>query len=143
MMKLMSVPTHILALLVATTMIGSVATMNLQQAFAFGFVERQQIGEFQKLTAQFEKAVINSISNPEISPQPHLSQDFLKLTGEFKTDVINAVLVNPPEPDKIPEFHKVYTDGVLRIFLGGPDTIPELLQDYGRNVFQIFGFGPR
>ena len=63
-------------------------------------------------------------------------------TGEFKTEVINAVLSNPPEPDKIPE-HKVYTDGALRIFLGGPDTIPDLLQDYGRNIFQIFGLGPR
>ena len=44
---------------------------------------------------------------------------------------------------KIPEFHKVYTDGVLRVFLGGPETIPELLQDDGGNVFHIFGLGPR
>jgi hypothetical protein len=139
----MKLRTLILAIFVATALVGAVAAINLQQAFAFGFVERQQIGEFQKLTAQFEKAVINSISNPEISPQLHLSQDFLKLTGEFKTDIINALLSNPPEPDKIPEFHKIYTDGVLRIFLGGPDTIPGLLQDYGRNVFQIFGLGPR
>jgi hypothetical protein len=129
----MKLRTLILALFVATALVGAVAAINLQQAFAFGFVERQQIGEFRKLTAQFEKTVINSISNPEISPQPHLSQDFLRLTGEFKTDIINAVLVNPPEPDKIPEFRKVYTDGDLRIFLGGPDTIPGLLQDYGRN----------
>lgn len=51
---LMSLSAHILSLFLAATVITSVATMNLQQAFAFGFVERQQIGEFQKLTAQFE-----------------------------------------------------------------------------------------
>ena len=43
-------------LVIATLMISSMATLNLQQASAFGFVERQQIGEFQKLTALFEKA---------------------------------------------------------------------------------------
>ena len=126
-------------LLIATLMISSVTTLNLQQASAFGFVERQQITDFLKLTAQFEKAVIGFQSPPE----PEKIGQFRQLTGQFKTDVINAVLVSPPEPEKIPEFHKVYTDGVLRIFLGGPDTIPELLQDYGRNVFQIFELGPR
>ena len=126
-------------LLIAALMISTVTTLNLQQASAFGFVERQQITDFLKLTAQFEKAVIGFQSPPD----PDKIGQFRQLTGQFKTDVINAVLVSPPEPEKIPEFHKVYTDGVLRIFLGGPDTIPELLQDYGRNVFQIFGLGPR
>ena len=126
-------------LLIATLMISTVTTLNLQQASAFGFVERQQITDFLKLTAQFEKAVIGFQSPPD----PDKIGQFRQLTGQFKTDVINAVLVSPPEPEKIPEFHKVYTDGVLRIFLGGPDTIPELLQDYGRNVFQIFELGPR
>ena len=46
-------------------MISSVATLNLQQASGFGFVERQQIGEFQKLTALFEKAAIGAQSPPE------------------------------------------------------------------------------
>ena len=126
-------------LLIATLMISTVTTLNLQQASAFGFVERQQITDFLKLTAQFEKAVIGFQSPPD----PDKIGQFRQLTGQFKTDVISAVLVSPPEPEKIPEFHKVYTDGVLRIFLGGPDTIPELLQDYGRNVFQIFELGPR
>ena len=126
-------------LLIAALMISTVTTLNLQQASAFGFVERQQITDFLKLTAQFEKAVIGFQS----PPYPDKIGQFRQLTGQFKTDVINAVLVSPPEPEKIPEFHKVYTDGVLRIFLGGPDTIPELLQDYGRNVFQIFELGPR
>ena len=58
--------THILALFMVTTMIVPVATINLQQASAFGFVERQQITEnFQKLTAQFEKAVIGATQPPE------------------------------------------------------------------------------
>src|SRR6478672_5866907 len=99
-------------LLIAALMISTVTTLNLQQASAFGFVERQQITDFLKLTAQFEKAVIGFQSPPD----PDKIGQFRQLTGQFKTDVINAVLVSPPEPEKIPEFHKVYTDGVLRIF---------------------------
>ena len=116
-------------------------TISIQPVFAPR--ECGNCGLFLKLTAQFEKAVINSISNPEISPQPHLSQDFIKLTGEFKTDVINAVLQSPPEPDEILRLHGVYADKVLAIFLGGPDAIPELLEAYSQGVIEIFGRGPR
>ena len=35
-------------------MISTVVTLNLQQASAFGFVERQQIVDFLRLTAQFD-----------------------------------------------------------------------------------------
>ena len=45
-------------------------------------------------------------------------------------DVISAVQSDPPGPDKFPEFHKVYSVGVLRIFLGGPDTIYALVKSY-------------
>ena len=41
-------------LVIATLMISTVATLNLQQASAFGFVERQQIVDFLGLTAQFD-----------------------------------------------------------------------------------------
>ena len=120
-------------------MISSVATLNLQQASAFGFVERQQITDFLKLTAQFEKAIIGA-QNP---PEPEKIGQFRQLTGQWKSEVINALLSQPPEPEKIPEFHKVYTDGVLRIFLGGPDTIPRLLDAYSQGVIEIFELGPR
>ena len=108
------------------------------------FVERQRIGDFQKLTGEFVDKVTTAIGDPGLSqgPQPHLAE-FRKLTAQFQRDVINAVLINPPEPDRIFGLLNSYDDGVERIFLGGPDTIPELLQDYGRNVFQIFGLGPR
>jgi hypothetical protein len=135
----MNVPTHILALFVATTMIGSMATMNLQQASAFGFVERQQIGEFQKLTAQFEKAVIGA-QNP---PEPEKIAQFRQLTGQWKSDDINSVFQSPPEPEKILRLHGVYADKVLAIFLGGPDTIPGLLDAYSQGVIEIFELGPR
>ena len=104
----MKLRTQILALLVATALIGAAAAMNLQQASAFGFVERQQIGEFQKLTAQ------------------------------FKTDVIDAVLQAPPEPDKVLRLLNAYGDGVERIFLGGPDTVPGLLEQYQQAVLRVF-----
>jgi hypothetical protein len=77
-------------LVIATLMISSVATLNLQQASAFGFVERQQIGEFQKLTALFEKAAIGA-QNP---PEPEKTAQFRQSIGQFKADIINAVLDN-------------------------------------------------
>jgi hypothetical protein len=110
--------------------------MNLQQASAFGFVERQ---EFLKLTAQFEKAVIGAVQPPE----PDKTAQFRQLTGQWKTDVINAVLQNPPDGDKILRLHSVYADKVLAIFLGGPDTIPGLLDAYSQGVKEIFRLGPR
>ena len=57
-------------------------------------------------------------------------------------DVISAVKSNPPKLDKFPEFHKVYTDGVLRIFLGGPDTIPALVKSYDGSFLRVFIPGP-
>jgi hypothetical protein len=132
--------TSITAILVITTLvISSVATLNLQPAFAFGFVERQQIGDFQKLTAQFEKAVIGAVNPPE----PDKVAQFRQLTGQWQSDVINAVLSQPPEPDKILRLHSVYADTVLEIFLGGPDTIPGLLDAYSQGVIEIFELGPR
>ena len=120
-------------------MISTVATLNLQQASAFGFVERQQIADFLRLTAQFEKAVIGA-QNP---PEPEKVGQFRQLTGQWKSDVINAVLQNPPEPDKILRLHGVYADKVLAIFLGGPDTIPGLLDAYSQGVIEIFELGSR
>ena len=101
------------------------------------------IGDFQKLTGEFVVSVAKVIGDPNLSqgPAPHLTE-FRKLTAQFERDVINAVISNPPEPDRIFGLLNSYDDGVERIFLGGPDTIPGLLQDYGRNVFQIFGLGP-
>ena len=57
-----------------------------------------------------------------------------QLTGQWKSDVIDAVLQNPPEPDKILRLHDVYGDKVLEIFLGGPETIPGLLNAYSQGV---------
>jgi hypothetical protein len=126
-------------LLITTLMISSMTTLNLQQASAFGFVERQQITDFLKLTAQFEKGVIGAVSPPE----PDKIAQFRQLTGQWKSDVINAVLQNPPEPDKILRLHSVYASKVLAIFLGGPDTIPGLLDAYSQGVIEIFGLAPR
>ncbi len=105
----------ILAIVVALTLIGAggVLTLQYQQhAFAFGFVERQQIGEFKKLTHEFEKAVVG---DPNISqgPAPHLR-----------------------------ELLDAYAQDVRRIFLGGPDTIPELLATYQQDVLAVFQAPP-
>ena len=126
-------------ILVGLVLVGSIAVVALQQqqASAFGLVERQQIGDFMLLTANFEKAVISALP-PEV---PMKIGDFRKLTAQFERDVINAVLVDPPEPDKILRLHQIYADKVLNIFLGGPDTIPGLLDAYSAGVKRIFGLG--
>lgn len=94
-------------------------------------------GEFLKVTAQFEKAVISATAPPE----PEKIAQFRQLTGQWKTNVINAVLQNPPEPDKILRFQEVYADKVLAIFLSGPDSISGLLDDYNQGVKEIFDLG--
>jgi hypothetical protein len=96
-------------------------------------------GEFLKLTAQFEKAVIGAVNPPE----PEKIAQFRQLTGQFKSDVINAVLTQPPDPDRIIGLLNSYDDGVERIFLGGPDTIQGLLDAYSQGVIEIFGLAPR
>jgi len=70
--------------------------------------------QFKKLTNEFEKAVIGLVGNPnELPPSPAVS-----------------------------ELHRVYTDGALRIFLGGPDTIPVLLEDYQQEVLSLLSAPP-
>jgi hypothetical protein len=92
-----------------------------------------------KLTAQFEKAVIGATQPPD----PDKIAQFRQLTGQFKSDVINAVLSQPPEPERIFGLLNSYNDGVERIFLGGPDTIQGLLDAYSQGVIEIFELGPR
>ena len=79
-------------LVIATLMISSVATLNLQQASAFGFVERQQIGEFKKLTGEFVQNVINR----QQSPNSDNVEQFRILTAQFERDVIIAILDDQP-----------------------------------------------
>ena len=100
-------------------------------------------GDFLKLTAQFERDVGQSILEFAVENHPNNYLEFKQLTAKFKTEVMNTLLSNPPEPDKIPELHKVYTDGALSIFLGGPDTLLGLLDGYSQGVQEVFGFGPR
>ena len=136
----MKIGSTVMGIVVSLILIGSVSVVSLQQhASAFGFVERQQIGDFQKLTGEFVKAVIGAVNPPE----PEKTGQFRQLTGQFQSDVINAVLTQPPEPDKILRLHQVYADKVLNIFLGGPDTIPGLLDAYSDGVKRIFELGPR
>ncbi|MGA9928594.1 MAG: hypothetical protein WCF01_01820 [Nitrososphaeraceae archaeon] len=51
------------------------------------------IGEFRKLTAQFEKAVIGAVQ----PTKPDKIAQFRQLTVQFKTLVIDAILFQPPE----------------------------------------------
>jgi hypothetical protein len=69
---------------------------------------------------------------------------FKKLTHEFEKNAIDAI-GNPndePHPELIPEYHKVWEDGVMRIFQEGPgaDQIRILLQSYGQDVATLLDF---
>ena len=60
-----------LVVLLTVALVGSILAAAIplqQQASAFGFVERQKIGEFKKLTHEFEKNVISGVWNPGDSP---------------------------------------------------------------------------
>jgi hypothetical protein len=114
-----------------------------QKVYAQGLSGCDVCGEFRSLTWSFVKNVVSEVlqSSPDPDKQQKLAQ-FRQLSGQFQIDVINALSSNPPAHDKIPEFDKVYTDGVLRILLGGPDTIPGLLDACSQGVKEIFGLGP-
>jgi hypothetical protein len=103
-----SLMTPLLTIVTTAVVIGMVTVGIQQHASAFGFVERQQIGEFKKLTHDFEK---NVIGDPNVSqgPQPHLR-----------------------------ELLDAYANDVTQIFLGGPDTIPGLLEQYQLAVLAVF-----
>ena len=62
------------------------------KASAFGFVERQQIGEFKKLTGEFVQNVINR----QQSPNSDNVEQFRILTAQFERDVIIAILDDQP-----------------------------------------------
>ena len=76
----------VVGILVGLILVSYVVFVTLQQrTSAFGFVERQQIGDFQKLTGEF-------LQNPT-SGQP--SQDVAQsrvLAAQFEGEIINAVL---------------------------------------------------
>ena len=109
---------QILAIVTAAVVIGMV-TVGIQPVFAPRDCAGC-IGNFQKLTGEFVVNVAKAIGDPNLSqgPAPHLTE-FRKLTAQFERDVINAALVNPPEPDRIFGLLNSYDDGVERIFLGG------------------------
>jgi hypothetical protein len=123
----MTVRIRILALLVAIALVGSVATMNLQQATAFGFVERQQIGEFKKLTGEFVQNVINR----QKSPNSDNVEQFRILTAQFERDVTNAVLND--HLSQIPGITKIYAEYFLQHSVEGEDWMP-----YTQEVLRIF-----
>jgi hypothetical protein len=87
----MKIGNKISALIVASVLLVTVVATNLQQqqsVSAFGFVERQQIGEFEKLIGDFIHNIIKNVRSPN-------SEDviqFRKVTAQFERDVNNAVL---------------------------------------------------
>lgn len=85
----MKIGRKIFALIAASVLLGAVAATNLQQqASAFGFVERQQIGEFKKLTGDFVQNIIKN----QRSPNSEDVIQFRKVTAQFERDVTNAVI---------------------------------------------------
>ena len=90
--------TPIWVILAAAAIIGIVAP-NAQQAYA----PRTCGGcvQFLVLTAQFERDVGQSILEFAAENQPNDYAEFKKLTGQYKTYVINAVLVGSPDTKRI------------------------------------------
>jgi len=66
---------------------------------------------------------------------------FKKLTNEFEKNVIQAIRNPDTTPADIRELHKVWEDGVLRIF--PPNTaLIGLLEIYQEGIFTLFEHSP-
>jgi hypothetical protein len=112
-------------------LVGSISIVTLQQqAFAFGFVESQQIGEFRKLTGDF---VQNIIKNQQFPNSKDVTQ-FRILTAQFERDVINAVLNDHPVTIKV--LAGTYSGASLPLSLG-EEAFP-LIDDYLQAALRIF-----
>ena len=129
----MKLRTPIMAILTGVILFTTIVIQ--QKVYAAGVSGCDVCGELRSETLVFVNNVVSEVlqSPPDPDKQQKLVQ-FRQLTGKFQIDVIKALLSNPPEPEKFPEFHKVYTDGVLSIFSGGPEKIPELLEQYNRSI---------
>ena len=105
----------ILAILAALTLTLSIGALSIQYPQKV-WAPRNCGGclEFKKLTHEFEKNVIGLIGNPNDTP---------------------------PSP-VVRELLGVYTDGAMRIFLGGPDTIPGILESYQEEVLSLLNSPP-
>jgi len=67
--------------------------------------------------------------------------EFKKLTHEFEKNVIRAFGNPDTTPAEIRDMHKVWEDGVLRIFPPDP-AIVGLLEIYREGIFTLFEHSP-
>jgi hypothetical protein len=116
------------AVLLVTLILVCLLTMTtFQQTLAFGFVERQQIVDFEKLTGEFVQNVINS----QPSPNSEGVGQFRILTAQFENDIINAVTND--HSSLIPGKVTKYAEYFLSHSLEGEDWMP-----YTQEVLRIF-----
>jgi len=109
----MKIGSKLFALVLASVLICTVAATNLQQVTAP--TGCSGCTEFKKLTHEFEKNVINTVDDPNISPQP-----------------------------QVRELLQAYDQDVQRIFIGEPniDQLKTLLQSYEQKVTSLFDAPP-
>jgi hypothetical protein len=97
----MKIGTEILALIVASVLIGAVAATNLQQVYAPPDVNDYVI--WRKTTHEFEKNVINIIGDPNEDPVPHLRP----LLVAYVQDVTRIFLGGPDTiPGLLEDYHR-------------------------------------
>jgi hypothetical protein len=106
----LKIGSKLFALVVSSVLLVAVVATNLQQASAFGFVERQQ---FKKLTHEFEKNVINAVKDESAGPAPYLRE----LLTAYVDDV-NKIFLGGP--DMIPPLIQNYEREVTTLI----DSIP-------------------
>jgi hypothetical protein len=107
------------ALVVASVLIGVVASTNLQQVYAP--VDTNDYVVWKKTTHEFEKNVINTIKE---GPQPHLRE----LLAAYIDDV-NRIFLGGP--DTIPPLLQNYEHDVTTIFdQSPPEPDKQLVKDF-------------
>ncbi|HEY7109978.1 MAG TPA: hypothetical protein VH415_11140 [Nitrososphaeraceae archaeon] len=132
----------VLVILSAVILVTPVGISTLQEQQVYAPRTCGSCGPLLEVIAQLERDVGVSVKEFAIENHPNnniqvLYAEFKTLTGQFKTELVNALESNPSDFNKIGELHKVYTDGALRIFLGGPDTIPAQVKDDAQIFQQI------
>lgn len=115
----MEIGSKMIALVVASVLLVTVVvTTCLQQASAFGFVERQQ---FKKLTHDFEKGVIAAIEDPENIPE----------ALNAYSQGVQQIFIGDPRIDQVRSLLQGYTEDVARIFdVQPPEPDKQLIKDF-------------
>ena len=137
MWSMKAIRTPIMSIITTAILVIPIGISAFQQQQTYAPRQCPGCGPFLELTTQFERDVGQSILEFAVENHPNNVQayaEFKKLIGQFKTDVINAVLVGNSDMKRIlAELLETYQGKILDLRLG--EEVVEL-------VGRFFPFAP-